>query len=96
MEIFLHPAIIFELLLGGVVGLYLRWPILRILSCLAVPPLVALGVAAYYGLFTESGESHGWALLALIRLAPAGFVAWGTGVLLGYVLRKVQTREHDT
>jgi|JI10StandDraft_1071094.scaffolds.fasta_scaffold1197862_1 hypothetical protein len=94
MEIFLHPVIVFELLLGGVVGGCLRWPIFRVLSCLVVPVMFAFATAAYYGLFTESGESRGWALLAFIRLAPAGFVAYTVGVLIGYLLRRVQA--HDT
>jgi len=90
MEIFLHPIVVLQLLLGGVVGWYPRWPIFRVLT-LAFVPLVIGGISAiYYGLFSASGESRGWGLLAIYLLVPAGFVAYGIGMLIGYLLQRIQ------
>ena len=93
MEIIFHPVIIFELLLGGVIGRYLRWPIFRVLSCLFVPVVVALVAAAYY-YFAGRGDERGWAVIAFINLVPTGFVAYSVGVLVGYLLRRFQA--YDT
>ena len=93
----LHPAIVWPLLLnaalGFAAGVSLKRPIWRFV----VWPLIAMAVALSFSfragnLFTDTGESGGWARIYFRQLAPSGFAACGLGLLFGYIVRRVSKR----
>jgi hypothetical protein len=95
MQFLLDPTIlwplIFEAAIGCIVGACSRRAGWRILTWVIVPMIIAVIGAGDLGLFTESGESRGWALLYFMYLAPSGYVVCGAGVLFGYFLRRAIT-----
>ena len=88
MEMLLHPLILFEIVLGCIIGAIPGWPILRILTWFVIPPALALTYAIAHRLFTEHGESAFFATMGIFVLLPCGFLAYGAAMLLGYLLRK--------
>ena len=83
MELFLNPVTVFALLVGGMVGWYPRWPILRVLTLAFVPLVIAVICTIFYG---ELG----------LFLVPMGAVAYGLGMLIGHLLQRIQKSHHDT
>ena len=88
MEILLHPLVLFEIVLGCIIGAIPRWPILRMLTWFVIPPTIALTYSIANGLFTEHGEAGFFAAMGILVLLPCGFLAYGAALLLGYFLRK--------
>lgn len=92
VEFLRHPVIslpmLFELALGCAVGARSKRAIWRFLAWPIIPLLVALTIVTPMGLFSQSGVSRGWAVLAFVYLFPTGLAACGTGILVGYLLRR--------
>jgi hypothetical protein len=88
MEIFLHPLVVIQFVIGCIVGVIPRRPILRNLSWLIVPPLFILPYTIANGLFTKSGEAGFYALMVIVILLPYSFLIYGIALALGRLLGK--------
>src|SRR5438045_3380620 len=92
--VFLRPTLwplVLDLAFGFSAGLLVTGAGFRFLGWFVPPLLVALLCASPRALFGESGEAHGWAMLALIGLVVFGLPALGVGTLLGYFVRRFVT-----
>jgi hypothetical protein len=94
IEFILHQAffgpLVLDLCLGVIVGLWSKRVLWRVLAIPSIAFTVALVRSFRFGnIFTQSGESGGWAMLCLMQLAPAGLIACGLGILFGYLVRRV-------
>jgi hypothetical protein len=92
-EFILHPAffwpLVLDLCLGVVVGLWSKRVLWRVIAIPGIAFTVALVRSFQFGnIFTQSGESGGWAMLCIMQLAPAGLIACGLGILFGCLLRR--------
>ena len=88
ITIMIIPLLI-DLIIGMLVRRLMRNAIWSALGFFLVPPSVAVitsGGPRY--LFSDGGESHGWAVLAFNLFALLGFPTYLLGVVVGQMLRK--------
>ena len=85
LGIFLHPLILVEFAIGFVVGVVPSWDIQRILTWVSIPPIFGIAFSVIMGL-----SGGGWVAfwMGVLLYIPAGILAYGSAMLLGFLFRK--------
>src|SRR5258708_5155296 len=94
LHLAIWPWLLVDLSVGFAIGIWIKGAIWRIVTWLFIPIIVALiSSSNFANVFTDTGESGGWAKIDLMLLVVSGFPVFGVGILTGYFLRRITKRK---